>query len=203
MIKFISILFIPLIIILCIFGCGSNQSILPGPSPSPTVQPTSSVSGQALNSDGTTVIPYAYIVCYNLSGGNPCSIIADVNGYYLLVNLTPGSCRIEMWKSKADYDANPLNPLGAVNVVITQGSNTVNIISNSVDPTPTSTPTLTPTPVLNSTPTVTPIPALTSTPTVTPTPTITSTPTVTQTPTVTPTATPTATPTVGWNITIE
>ena len=74
--------------------------------------------------------------------------------------------------------------------------NTVMIVLNEPDPTPTSTPTATPTPQPTATSTPTPIPTSTKTPTPTPTtkPTVTHTPTALSIPTKTPT--PTGNPTL-------
>ena len=74
--------------------------------------------------------------------------------------------------------------------------NTVLIVLNEPDPTPTSTPTATPTPQPTATSTPTPIPTSTKTPTPTPTtkPTVTPTPTALSIPTKTPT--PTGNPTL-------
>ncbi len=91
------------------------------------------------------------------------------------------------------YASGPSNPFGTATIDSEQMSIYASYTTQSLTPTPTSTPTQTPTPTPTSTPTQTPTPTPTSTPTQTPTPT--STPTQIPTPTPTPTSTPTQTPT--------
>ena len=146
--------------IMIISGCGDSSSVIynptaittetPGQTPTNTPPPvqTTSVTGQIKDEAGNP-IPGAYIIYYDLTTGQTYTVTADEQGNYKIDNLTPGPCRIEIWRSKSDHDSSPNNPIGAVNRQITAGTNIVNITAGQIEGTPTpvsvtATPTQTP-----------------------------------------------------------
>jgi len=148
----------------CFFtGCGSDAVTTTLPSDTPTPLPPGStiVKGQVFNASNN-IIPNAYLVYYNLtqilsSSGSTKSVTSDALGNYLIEGLTPSYGRIEMWKSKTDFDSFPLNPSGSVNFTLREGINIVNLKEGVLEPFPSLIPTATPTETSSVTATPTPV----------------------------------------------
>jgi len=160
------------IFILISGGCGggSNNGGMIFPTSTPGVETL--VMGKVTEVSGNP-IGGAYLICNdNNTSRYYLNTTSDAGGNYSLTGLSPGACRIEMWRSKTDCDNDPGNPVGAVNVMLVQGINTVNVIASQVAPTPT------PPPGPNATATPGGPAQVTPTPTRTPTPTTTLPPTL-------------------------
>ena len=118
---------------------------------------TGNVSGQTFEYDGTTPMGNTFVAFYSISNPNYNSsssltgqaspnltTTADGGGNFSFTGVPSGQCRVEFWRSEADYNSDPANPAGAANdSVISGGTITVYLKSGIV---PTSVPTLTPTP---------------------------------------------------------
>ena len=156
--------FILILIMTYVFtGCGSDAvtTTLPSSTPTPIAPGSTIVKGQVFNA-GNNIIPDAYLVYYNLTqilslSGPTETVTADALGNYLIDGLTPSYGRIEMWKSKSEYNSSPLNPSGSVNFTLIEGINSINLKEGVLEPFPSVLPTATPTVSPSKTATPTPV----------------------------------------------
>ncbi|MEQ8170711.1 MAG: carboxypeptidase-like regulatory domain-containing protein [Candidatus Eremiobacterota bacterium] len=164
-IFFTFILFFILLLI-TISGCGDNSTVNLL-SPTATEQAGYSLTGYVLDTSEVP-IPYAYVLVIYYEGTirHIIEITADSNGNYTFNNIPVNIVRIEIWENKENYENHRNSPIGAVNITLNPGVNTVNIVAGHIDPPlpdPSgNTPTPTVLPAENTpTPTMTPLTAIT------------------------------------------
>jgi len=169
---------ISMIVITLIAGCGGggnssiNPAINPGPQPTSIftavpAPPLADIEGIVFESDGTTPLGGAFVVFYTYTDFSAAQSVpngtatADGRGKYEFKNVPPGRCRVEAWRTEADYHLTPGSPHGAANGTADEAVNIINVVISIVEPivTPVPTPIATSIPV--NTPVNTPVPAAT------------------------------------------
>lgn len=173
-----------LLFLALLIGCGGGGSTSSGTVPivvtatpiteataTATPYKTGNISGQVFTNTGAgfsnAFVEFQSFVVDQKTGLLETSALhytktttAGISGYYAFANIPQGAGRISFWASQSDYQSVP-NPLGAVNITVTDNTTGVNIQqgqatpNSTPEPTKTLTPVITPTP--KNTPTVTPI----------------------------------------------
>lgn len=172
-----------------------SQTLFPGPTPTPTSQPTQTPT--PTNTETPTPTPT------NTETPTPTPTPTSTTPPEQVITDAIITDNVEYIEVGNGFYLKFIDPEILVNPILTDNNEYI-IVGDSLylkyinpspvpQPSPTQTPTVTPTPSITPSQTVTPTPTNTETPT--PTPTNTETPTPTPTPTMTETPTPTTTPT--------
>lgn len=124
--------------ILALSGCGAGggggSSSGGGGGSDPTGR---SISGKVMEVNGATPLNNAFIALYlNSRAETPyLTTTSDSNGNYIFSNIPQTSCMVKFWRTQANYNSSPDNPLGVTLIKTTTGNITnANVTAGRYDP---------------------------------------------------------------------
>jgi len=127
----LSLVFLLGLAFLLFTGCGSGG----GGGTGGGTSSTRAVSGSILGADGSTPVSGAFVVL-NLAGARASvmTTTATDQGAYQFTGVSQGTFRASFWLSRDDYENNPDNPQGGLNINTATGNVSLNLQTGIVAP---------------------------------------------------------------------